>query len=154
MALVLFILVVAATLFWLNQTMRHRSPDLRLHYQKLITAALLLILALLTLTGRLPWPVALVLTALPLLRAGRRWRRIETEPDPAAGADDQRSGRTTAPDGMSREEALDILGLAPDAGRDDIVLAHRRLMQKLHPDRGGSHYLASKINRAKDLLLS
>lgn len=55
--------------------------------------------------------------------------------------------------GMSREEALDVLGLAPDATREAIIEAHRRLMQRVHPDRGGSDYLAAKINLAKDILL-
>lgn len=55
---------------------------------------------------------------------------------------------------MSQDQAFAVLGLKPGADREAIIKAHRSLMQKLHPDRGGNDYLAAQINLAKDVLLS
>jgi hypothetical protein len=73
-------------------------------------------------------------------RLGADWRR--TRHPPAGPRVD-----------MTREEALAVLGLAEGAAAEEIRAAHRRLIQRVHPDVGGSADLAARINRAKDVLL-
>jgi hypothetical protein len=74
-------------------------------------------------------------------RLGGDWRNARRSP-PAGSRTD-----------MSRGEALAVLGLADGATADEIRAAHRRLIQRMHPDVGGSADLAARINRAKDVLL-
>jgi hypothetical protein len=93
---------------------------------------------------------AAVLTAY-LDREHDDWRASAEAAGAAGGAG--AGGGQAAARGMTRDDAWSILGLAPGADADAIRAAHRRLMQRLHPDRGGSDYLAAQINAAKDLLL-
>jgi len=86
------------------------------------------------------------LLAAYLDRRHPRWRE-DVDDGATAGRGATRSGK------MSEEEAYQILGLQPGASADEIGRAHRSLMMKLHPDQGGSTYLAARVNEAKDVLL-
>lgn len=65
----------------------------------------------------------------------------------------QTSSGVDHPAGLGLSEAYQMLGLQPGASREEIQAAYRRLIQRLHPDHGGSAYLASCLNRARELLL-
>jgi hypothetical protein len=137
------------------------QPD---RYTTLITVAavgLVLGLALLAATGRLHWLAAVAAAVAPFLRRGVRLVRylpwvsslMGSLGNKAHAGTHGNAGGARHNGSMSRADALEILGLGSQPTRDEIVAAHRRLIQKLHPDRGGSTFLARQLNEAKRRLL-
>ena len=80
-------------------------------------------------------------------RRAPRWR------ENAQGDADAGQARPPGSAKMTEEEAYQILGLQPGASAEDVARSHRALMKKLHPDQGGSTYLAARVNEAKEVLL-
>lgn len=98
----------------------------------------------LAVSGRLPAAIAVGGALIPLLF--NAWRKKQNhKEDPVNGA-----GKTMI---STRKDALDVLGLKDGATEDDIKAAHKKLMQKLHPDQDGSEFLSAQLNQARDILL-
>ena len=148
--------VVLMRLLWVSQ-----RPSKSTTVITIAALALIVGLAILAATGRLHWIAAVGAAILPFLRrAGGLFRFLPLfrglfgayqqygNRKNGAGA-----GAEPGQDTMSLDEARKILGLGPNPTKAEIIDAHRRLMLKVHPDKGGSTYLAQQLNEAKRVLL-
>ncbi|WP_230532166.1 DnaJ domain-containing protein [Microvirga roseola] len=90
---------------------------------------------------------------IPLLEAHLD-RRFAGWREDAQGDRDTRTRAHAQSGAMTKDEAYQILGLEPGASLDEIRQAHRSLIKKLHPDQGGTAYLAARVNQAREILLS
>ncbi len=168
-ALALVAFVVLFRLLWLSagpgdSNAKTAPEDRPRSYTTVITlaaVALVVGLSVLAATGRLSWIAAAGAAAFPFLRraaglvrfvpvVGSLWKSLRGGWGRAG-----RGGSRPGPAGarMNRTQALEILGLGSNPTREEILSAHRHLIQKLHPDRGGSTYLAQQLNEAKARLL-
>ena len=135
------------------------QEERRAYYVTLLIGLAAAALVVMSLTGRVHWIAGLIGGAMPFVRQyllahvyrklGDSGRQGNSQDD--AGEQGKRSHRDDS--AMSENQALSVLGLKPGASEDEIIQAHRQLMQKLHPDRGGNDYLASQLNNAKETLL-
>ncbi|MCQ8186137.1 hypothetical protein [Parvularcula maris] len=112
-----------------------------------LTAAAVLLLSWMRLT-----PLAIVAM---LIGAGIAASAVLQARGSLSGFEDlgERPPSRPGPRGMSRAEALSVLGLAEPATAEEITAAHKRMILRAHPDQGGSDYLAAKVNEAKGVLL-
>lgn len=157
--LILIFIVIA---FFGIRAFLKTSPAVLAYYIKMLFLLVTgLAMLYLTATGRLNWlfalagvAIAFILRLMPmLLRYAPYLHRLWSEFNSAKQNTSQRQNKVDTKGAMSVEEAYEVLGLKIGASESEIIAAHRKLMQKIHPDHGGSNYLAAKINLAKKVLL-
>lgn len=123
-----------------------------------LTLALAGIIAL-ALTGRIHWIGAAFAACIPLAGRGINlvmriiplWLARKKNTRQEEGQNSTQKSNNSA--SMNESEAIEVLGLTQPYSKEDIVEAHRKLMQRVHPDRGGSDHLAAKVNQAKETLI-
>ncbi len=152
--LLLVVVATAALIMWSKYQRGDLEQKKRVIRQALKYAFLGLVVFL-VMRGRLHWLGGVLAAAIPFIPGLYQLilARFRSQKNQGTGEPIPPQAPLT-----SVEEAMEILGLSgnPDSGEitaEMIVDAHRKLIQKLHPDRGGNDYLAAKINQARDLLL-
>jgi len=158
--LLLLILVLILGYWLLRWLQKTPAETVSRAIKKMAWPLVLVLLALLALTGKLSVVLGLlgvviasVLRLMPvLLRFAPHLQKLWSVFGTAKNSNQQASGRRSA-SAITKAEALEILGLKSGATKAEIIAAHRKLISKLHPDRGGSDYLAAQINLAKKVLL-
>jgi len=153
---------VIVAFFWIGAGLKKEPHERRQYMQKSVLVGLLLCFIVLALTGRLSWilaalsvSVAFVLRFIPVvLRYAPQLQRLWTLwRNNQGGSSGEAQGRPVNKGAITVEDAYKVLGVSASATRQEIIDAHRKLILKNHPDRGGSSYLAAQINQAKDILL-
>ena len=163
--LIILIAVAGIALILWHKISKTKGAERKKMIMWSVIGGVLAVLGLLAITGHLNLITAMIAGAVALLpRAmqlakylpfiNRMYQKHGSQQAQNSNQSNQQgSQQANGKHRMSTEQAREVLGLKPGCTKEDIILAHRRMMQKVHPDRGGSDYLASQINTAKDVLL-
>jgi len=123
-----------------------------------VAGSAIAVLGFLAITGRLNFITAAITGAVAMLPKAMqllRYLPVINKVRQQASNSNQQQNNHQAPSqtAMNQKQAFEVLGIKPDASKEEIIKAHKRMMQKVHPDRGGSDFLAAQINQAKETLL-
>lgn len=148
MSFYLLILVLGAAIlyFAVSNYLKSQPEKFNDMFGKVLGVVLAIVGFILLIRGQLVPGLALASGAV-LSWQGSLWSYLRSR----AGGGEIKSG---VKDSMTREQALEILELSGNPTEEEIKEAHHRLMMKMHPDQGGSGYIATQLNQAKDLLLN
>jgi DnaJ family protein C protein 19 len=151
MILILWVLGIIIVALLIRALLKKAPSNGKPFLLRIAVVVILLMAIGLALSGL--WPVAMSLLGgvmvygRPVLQAFGLWQTVKrfTKPSPNSSA--------PATSVMDKPQARQILEVNDEASHEEIIAAHKRLIAKNHPDKGGSTYLASQINQAKDVLL-
>ena len=148
---IILLVAVALAIYIGYQLLKKPSPDNKKKLWQAGAILLVILSLLLVALGKLHWIGAAIAALFTGLKTAWPW--LAQYAPKILGRKQAGTQQTTSDMPSSREHALKILGLEEDASEADIIQAHRRLIQKCHPDKGGSEYLAVQLNKAKDILI-
>jgi len=153
---ILLVAVIATALYLQKRGRRLSEDERRQLYKKVALWASVAIVLVLAATGRAHWLMGVIAgmigiasRAVQLAAYFPILKKFLSDDEPERSHSNSVVNSNT----MSRADAAKILGVSIDASKQDVKEAHKKLMHKCHPDRGGTDALAAQINKAKELML-
>ena len=152
---IILALLAIGFILWLKVSKAPKDQRKKIKFQ-IFAGAVVALMIFLAVTGRLNILYAAIgslVAFIPRIAGLLKFLPLINKIRQAAGQQQNSSTQANASSAMNKDKAYEVLGLKPEASKEEIIAAHKKMMQKVHPDRGGSDYLGAEINTAKDTLL-